>query len=75
MLMSYVKTVQGLHPTEEHLKDDYVTTPVPTLLQMLLLLPVSAGRTATILRSLTYPKILCTPEKEERRRKNGDIVT
>ena len=63
----------------ERLKSNYVTTPHETcpslkLLQMLLLLPVSGGRTATILRGLTYPKILCAPEKEERKRENGDIA-
>ena len=69
----------GLHPSEEHLKANYVTTPregCPSLklLQMLLLLPVFGGCTATILRGLTYPKILCAPEKEERKRENGDIT-
>ena len=69
----------GLRPSEEHLKANYVTTPHEVchnlkLLQMLLLLPVSAGCTATILRGLTYPKILCTFEKEERKRENGDIA-
>ena len=72
-------SVQDLHPSEEHLKANYVTTqrevcPSLKLLQMLLLLPVSGGRTATILRGLTYPKILCVPEKEERKRENGDIA-
>ena len=42
--------------------------------QMLLLFPVFGGCTATILRGLTYPKILCTPEKEDRKRENGDIA-
>ena len=46
--------------------------PIWRLLQMLLLLPVSGGCTATIHRGLTYPKILCAPEKEERKRENGD---
>ena len=32
------------------------------------------GRTATILRGLTYPKIVCAPKKEERKRENGDIT-
>ena len=41
---------------------------------MLLLLPVSGGRTATILRGLTYPKILCVPKKGKRKRENGDIA-
>uniref|UniRef100_A0A671YNV9 REST corepressor 1 n=1 Tax=Sparus aurata TaxID=8175 RepID=A0A671YNV9_SPAAU len=44
------------------------------LLQMLLLLPVSGGCTAMILCGLTYPKSLCAPEKEERKRENGDIA-
>ena len=44
------------------------------LLQTLLLLPVSGGCTATILHCLTYPKILCVPEREERKRENGDIT-
>ena len=30
--------------------------------------------TATIHRGLTYPKILCVSEKEERKRENGDIM-
>ena len=34
---------------------------------MLLLFHVFGGCTATILRGLTYPKILCTPAKEERK--------
>ena len=34
----------------------------------------SCSCTATILRGLTYPKILCSPEKEERKRENGDIA-
>ena len=55
-------SVQGLHPSEEHFKANYVTT------------PLSGGCTATIRRGLTYPKILCTPEKEERMRENGDIA-
>ena len=29
---------------------------------------------ATILRGLTYPMILCVPEKAERKRENGDIA-
>ena len=39
-----------------------------------LLFYVVGGCTATILRGLTYPKMLCTPEKEERKRENGDIA-
>ena len=46
--------------------------PIWRLLQMLLLFPVFGGRTTTILRGLTYPKILCVHEKEER--ENGDIA-
>ena len=56
-------SVQGLHPSEEHLKANYVQ--IWRLLQMLLLLPVFGGCTAMILRGLIYPKILCAPEKEE----------
>ena len=33
-----------------------------------LLFPVFGGRTATILRGLIYPKILCVPERGERKR-------
>ena len=65
-----------LHPSEEHLKADYITTlrevcpglnppDAPSS-------PVSGGCTATILRGLTYPKILCTAKKEERKREHGD---
>ena len=36
-----------------------------------LVFPVFAGLTATILRGLTYPKIICAP-KGERQRKHGD---
>ena len=39
-----------------------------------LLLPLFGGCTATILHGLTYPKILCMPEKEERKRENGVIA-
>ena len=61
----------GLHPSEEHLK----AVPVWRLLQMLLLLHLLGGCTATILRGLTYPKVLCMPEKKkERKRENGDIA-
>ena len=42
--------------------------------QMLLIFPLFRRCTATVLRGLTYPKILCMPEKLERRRENGDIV-
>ena len=45
---------------------------VRRLFQMLLLSPLFGGCTATIPRGLTYPKILCTPKKEERKRENGD---
>ena len=38
------------------------------------LLPVFGGCTATILHGLTYPKILCMPKREKRKRENGDIV-
>ena len=44
------------------------------LLQRLLLLPVSGGWTATILRGLTNPKILCRPEKVDRKTEYGDIA-
>ena len=40
--------------------------PIRRLLQTLLLLPVLGGR--------TYPKILCTMEKEDRKRENSDIA-
>ena len=60
-------SVQGLHPSEEHSK----AVPIWRLLQTLLLF---GGCTATILRGLTYPAILCTPEKAERNRENGDIA-
>ena len=40
-----------------------------------LLLPVSGGWTATNLRGLTYPKILCNPEKEERKREKDSPST
>ena len=50
------------------------SVPVWRLLQRLLLLPVSGGRTATILHGLTYPKILYAPEKEERKTENGDVA-
>ena len=39
-----------------------------------LLFPLFGGCMATILHGLTYPKILCAPEKEERKRDNGDIA-
>ena len=41
--------------------------------QMFLLFPLFGGRTTTILRGLTYPKILCA-SKKERKRENGDIA-
>ena len=44
------------------------------LLQMLFLFPVFGGCTATILRGLTCPKILCVPEKEEGKGENSDIA-
>ena len=68
----------GLHPSEEHLKANYITTPCEVclslkLLQRLLLLPVSGGRTATIPRALTYPKILCTFTFTGLGVRNGDV--
>ena len=77
-------SVQGLHPLEEHLKADYVTTPhescpnskpPPNAASKCgLLFPLFGGCTATILPGLTYPKILCVPKKEERQRENGSIT-
>ena len=32
------------------------------------------GCTVTILHGFTYPKILCTPKNEERKREDGDIA-
>ena len=54
--------VQDLHPSEElrHAK----AVPIWGILQMLLF-PVYEGRTATIVRGLTYPKI-CPRKKKER---------
>lgn len=46
--------VQVLHPSKEHLTPNYVTR----RLLSILLFPVFGGRTAAILRSLTYPKIV-----------------
>ena len=37
--------------------------------EILPLVPVFGGCTATILRGLTYPRILCAPETDERKRK------
>ena len=56
--------------TQRHVK----AVPIWRLLQMLLLSPVFGGCTATILHDLTYPQILCMPEKVERKRENGDIA-
>ena len=39
-----------------------------------ILFPLFGGFTATILRGLTYPKILCALEKVERKRENVDIA-
>ena len=36
--------------------------------------PVFGGRTSTVLRGLTYPKILSRPKKAERKRENGDVA-
>ena len=67
-----------------HLKANYVTTlregcpssraPPNAPRKCGLLLPLFGGCTATILRGLTYPKILCAPKKEERKRKNGNVA-
>ena len=68
-------SIKGLHPLEEHLKANYVTKLSKSegssrcSPQMLLLLPVFGGCTAAILCGLTYPKILCAPQKEDRREK------
>ena len=60
--------LQGLHPSEEHLNANYVTTlregcpnlkaPTNAAHKCGLLFPVFGGCTATILRGLTYPNIL-----------------
>ena len=42
--------------------------------RLLLLFCLFGGCTATILHGFTYPKILCAPIKEERKRENGDIA-
>ena len=70
-------TIQGLHPSEEHLKANYITTPregCPNLQgsskcsqQMLLLFPLFEGCTATIIHGLTYAKILCEPQKRRKK--------
>ena len=69
-------SVQALHPSEEHLKANYVTTPregCPN--QKAPSFPVCGGWcTATILCGLTYPTILCVPKKDKRKRENGDIA-
>ena len=41
---------------------------------MLLLFHLFGRCIPSILHSLTYPKILCAPEKEERKRENDDIT-
>ena len=66
--------IQGLHPF------NYITTLCEGCpnskgsSKFSFLFPVFGGRTATILPGLTYPKILCAPKKEERKRENGDIA-
>ena len=63
-----------------HLKANYVITPREGCHNLKAppnaahLFPLFGGCTITILRGLTYPKILCVPEKEERKRENGDIA-
>ena len=59
-------SIQALHPSEEHLKDNYVTT--------LWRLSQSEGSSKCSFVSLTYPMILCAAKKEERKRENGDIL-
>ena len=54
-----------------HLKANFV--PIQRLLQMQPSFPVFGGCTATILGGLTYPKILCAPKKEERKRENAGV--
>ena len=74
-------SIQGLHPSEEHLKANYVTmlregcpsskAPPNAAHRCGLLFPLFGGCTATILCGLTYPKILCMPE---RKTENDDSV-
>ena len=75
----YRVSIQGLYPLEEHLKANYVTTPHkgcrnPPNAALNLLFPLFGGWTATFLCGLTYPKIICAPEKEEGKRENGIIA-
>ena len=58
----------------EHLKADYVTTPREGFLS--LKAPSNASFFSLFLEDapLRYPKILCTPEKKEQMRENGDIA-
>ena len=64
------------------MKANYVTTlwkavRIQRLLQMqptnAPFFSVFGGRTATILRGLTFPQILCVPKKAERKKENGHI--
>ena len=67
-----------------HLKANYITTPCegwpnskapPNAAHKCgLLCPLLGGCTATVLCVLTFPKILCPPEKVARKSENGDIV-
>ena len=71
-------SIQGLHPSEEHLKANYITWRLSQsegsskcVPQMLLLFPHFGGCTATILHGLTYPKI---PLRTRKINKGGDMV-
>ena len=73
-------SLQGLHPSEAtsegQLCDKTVRklSPFKGYYKCGLPFPLFGGCTVTILRGLTYPKILCAPKKEERQRENGDIT-
>ena len=68
-------SVQGLHPLEAAFEGQLHHNATQRLSriegsskcspQMLLLFPLFGGCTATILRGLTYPNILCASKKEE----------
>ena len=73
--------IQCLHPSEEHFNGNYATMPLKGCHN--LKAPPNAARkcglhfggcTATILRGIPYPKVLCAPKKEERKKENGDIT-
>ena len=76
-------SIQALHPSEEHLIEGQLRHNAARRLSQFkgtskctpqcgLLFPVFRGCTATILHGLPYPRILCTPEKQERKNKNGN---